>query len=99
MKITKKTLHQVAHLARLHIKEEEEDKLLEDMSKILDWVDQLQEVDTTGVQALTHMTEERSVLREDIVDQPMSREESLKNAPSTDGQYFKVPKVLKRNPA
>ncbi len=97
MKITKETLHKVAHLARLNIKPEEEDQLLKDMSEILGWVDQLREVDTTGVEPLTHMTEEQNVLREDVPHQPISREEGLKNAPSTDGEYFKVPKVLKRN--
>lgn len=97
MKITKDTLHKVAHLARLNIKPEEENKLLKDMSEILDWVDQLREVDTTGVEALTHMTQEHSVLREDVPEQPITRDQGLKNAPSTDGEYFKVPKVLKRN--
>ena len=97
MKITKETLHKVAHLARLNIKPEEEDKLMQDMSKILDWVDQLKEVDTTGIEPLTHMTEETNVLREDIPDQPITKEQALKNAPATDGDYFKVPKVLKRN--
>lgn len=97
MNIDKETLHKVAHLARLNIKPEEEDKLLKDMGEILNWVDQLREVDTTGVEPLTHMTEERNVLREDIPEQPITREEALKNAPSTDGEYFKVPKVLKRN--
>ena len=97
MKITKETLHKVAHLARLNIKPEEEDKLMQDMSKILDWVDQLKEVDTTGIEPITHMTEETNVLREDIPDQPITKEQALKNAPATDGDYFKVPKVLKRN--
>lgn len=97
MNIDKETLHKVAHLARLNIKPEEEDKLLKDMGEILNWVDQLREVDTTGVEPLTHMTEERNVLREDVPKQPIDRDEALKNAPSTDGKYFKVPKVLKRN--
>lgn len=97
MKITKETLHKVAHLARLNIKQGEEDKLLQDMGEILNWVDQLKEVDTEGVTALTHMTEETNVLREDSVAQPISHDEALKNAPATDGNYFKVPKVLKRN--
>jgi aspartyl-tRNA(Asn)/glutamyl-tRNA(Gln) amidotransferase subunit C len=97
MSIDKETLHKVAHLARLNIKPEEEEKLQQDMGEILDWVDQLREVDTTGVAALTHMTEETNVLREDVVEPSIDKDKVLKNAPQTDGDHFQVPKVLKRN--
>ena len=97
MKITKDTLHKVAHLARLNIKSEEKNKLLKDMDKILDWVDQSHELDTTDVKPLTHMTAEHIVLKEDVSEQPITRDQGLKNTPSTNGEYFKVPKVLKCN--
>jgi aspartyl-tRNA(Asn)/glutamyl-tRNA(Gln) amidotransferase subunit C len=97
MSIDKETLHKVAHLARLNIKPEEEEKLQQDMGEILDWVDQLREVDTTGVAPLTHMTEETNVLREDVVEPSIDKDKVLKNAPQTDGDHFQVPKVLKRN--
>ena len=97
MKVDKETLKKVAHLARLEIKPEEEDQLLEDMSEILTWVEKLREVDTEGVEPLTHMTQEVNILRADRAEHSIEREEALKNAPAQDGKFFTVPKVLKRN--
>lgn len=95
MKVDKETLHKVAHLARLHVKPEEEAKLLSDMSKILTWVEALNEVDTDNVTPLTHMTGEVNVMREDQPENTISTTDALKNAPKKDDQFFKVPKVLK----
>ena len=97
MKVDKETLHKVAHLARLHIKPEEEQKLLEDMSNTLSWVEKLKALDTEGVEPLTHITFEKNVLRKDKVHFTISTEDGLKNAPEHDKRFFKVPKVLKRN--
>lgn len=97
MSIDKETLYKVAHLARLNIKPEEEEKLQKDMSEILDWVDKLREVNTEGVEPLMHMTEEMNVLRKDEVEASLDKNKALKNAPQTDGEHFQVPKVLKRN--
>lgn len=97
MKVDKETLEKVAHLARLQIKPEEEDQLLKDMGEILNWVDKLSEVDTEGVEPLTHMTQEVNVLRADKAETTIDRTNALKNAPEQDGQFFKVPKVMKRN--
>ena len=95
MQVDKETLHKVAHLARLNIKPEEEAKLLSDMSEILTWVNKLEEVDTEGVEPLTHMTTEVNAMRADKAVQTISREDALKNAPKKDDKFFKVPKVLK----
>ena len=95
MKVDKETLHKVAHLARLHVKEEEEDKLLSDMSKILTWVEALKEVDTEGVAPLTHMTREVNVMRTDEAVHTIDKADALKNAPKHDQDFFQVPKVLK----
>ena len=97
MKVDKETLHKVAHLARLHVKPEEEQKLQEDMSKILTWVAKLDELDTEGVEPQTHMTFEKSVLREDEAKTEITTEQALKNAPKHSNNHFEVPKVLKRN--
>ena len=97
MKVDKETLEKVAHLARLSIKPEEKDQLLKDMGEILNWVEKLSEVDTEGVEPLTHMTQEVNVLRADKAEKSIERVEALKNAPDQDGNFFKVPKVLKRN--
>lgn len=95
MKVDKETLHKVAHLARLHVKKEEEQKLLEDMSKILTWVEALKEVDTEGVPPLTHITQEVNVMRADEARLTLDKADALKNAPKHNHQYFQVPKVLK----
>jgi len=97
MKVEKQDLDKIAHLSRLNIKPEEEDKLLADMNNILRWVDKLSELDTEGVEPLTHMTNEFNVLREDKIESTLSTAAGLKNAPDHDGSFFKVPKVLKRN--
>lgn len=97
MKVDKENLKKVAHLARLNIKEGEEEKLLNDMSDILTWVEKLNELDTEGVEPLTHMTEEVNVLRTDKVLKSINTAQGLKNAPDHNDQFYKVPKVLKRN--
>lgn len=95
MKVDKETLHKVAHLARLHVKEDEEQKLLEDMSKILTWVEALKEVDTEGVEPLMHMTREVNVMRTDEARLTIDKADALKNAPKHNDNFFQVPKVLK----
>lgn len=94
MKINQKTVQNIAHLARLELSEQEEVKMVDDLSKILNWMDQLKELDTTDVVPLTHMSEEVNVFREDVGVNALSREKGLKNAPSQDGEYFRVPKVI-----
>jgi aspartyl-tRNA(Asn)/glutamyl-tRNA(Gln) amidotransferase subunit C len=94
MKIDKELLHKIAHLSRLDFNEEDEQKMLHSMNSILDWVEQLNEVDTTNVAALTHMSEETNAFREDIAKEPLSHLRGLKNAPRKDSDYFRVPKVI-----
>ena len=62
------------------------------------FIDKLNELDTTGVAPQFHMTDEINVLREDVAEGSISREEALRNAPLTSSSYFKVPKVIK-NPS
>ena len=88
------TIRKIAHLARLEFNEEKEQEMLQDLNKILNWVDQLRELDTESVEPLIHMSEEVNVMREDIVFNSVSHEEALKNAPRKDSDYFRVPKVL-----
>ncbi len=95
MNVDKETLHKVAHLARLHVKPEEEAKLVEDMSNILTWVDTLKEVDTEGVAPLTHMTREVNAMRKDEAKFTIEKAAALKNAPKHNDDFFQVPKVLK----
>ncbi|MCS6823613.1 MAG: Asp-tRNA(Asn)/Glu-tRNA(Gln) amidotransferase subunit GatC [Cytophagaceae bacterium] len=94
MKIDKKTVENIAHLARLEFTEEEKLELTDSLSKILDWVDKLSEINTEGVEPLIHMSEETNVLREDIPQNTLSHSDALDNAPKKDSDYFRVPKFL-----
>ncbi len=94
MKIDQTTVRKIAHLARLDLDKHAEAAMLESMSEILDWVAQLDEVDTTGVEPLTNMSFEVNALREDRVGEHLSRERGLRNAPQHDDAFFRVPKVL-----
>jgi aspartyl-tRNA(Asn)/glutamyl-tRNA(Gln) amidotransferase subunit C len=94
MKIDKSTVENIAHLARLELSESEKDKMVDDLSKILVWMEQLNEVDTENIEPLTHMSEAVNVFREDIANNQLSRERALFNAPQKDDTYFMVPKVI-----
>jgi aspartyl-tRNA(Asn)/glutamyl-tRNA(Gln) amidotransferase subunit C len=96
MIIDKDTIDKVAHLARLELAEDEKDKLMGDMGKILDFMAKLNEIDTKGVEPLVYMTDEINVLREDVVKQEITHEEALKNAPKHDDNYFLVAKVIEK---
>lgn len=94
MKVDHETLEKIAHLARLEVRPEEEADLLNSLNGVLTWMEQLNEIDTTGVEPLTHISLETNVLRDDVVGNHLSREKALANAPQHDEQFFEVPKVL-----
>jgi aspartyl-tRNA(Asn)/glutamyl-tRNA(Gln) amidotransferase subunit C len=94
MQVDKEALHKIAHLARLEVRPEEEADLLNSLNEVLNWMEHLNEVDTTGVEPLTHISGETNLLREDEVKNQLPREQALANAPQHDGQFFEVPKVM-----
>jgi aspartyl-tRNA(Asn)/glutamyl-tRNA(Gln) amidotransferase subunit C len=94
MQVDKETLHKIAHLARLEVRPEEEASMLSSLNDVLTWMEQLNEVDTEGIEPLTHISLETNVLRDDVVANQLPREQALINAPQQDGQFFEVPKVL-----
>lgn len=94
MKIDKDLLYKIAHLARLEFDENTSEQMMEDMTKIITWVEKLDEVDTEGVEPLTTMSYEVNMLREDETKPHLSHERALKNAPKKDSDYFRVPKVM-----
>ncbi len=96
MKIDLDTIEKVAHLARLEVKEEDKQGLLDDMNNILNFMDKLNEVNTDNVAPLIYMNEEVNIVREDEVIQIISREDALQNAPKHDGKYFRVAKVINK---
>ncbi len=94
MKIDKETIKKIAHLARLEFDEKSAESMSKDMTQILDWVEKLDEVDTTGVEPLTTMSSEVNVIRPDKKGEHLDRDKALDNAPKKDDEYFRVPKVL-----
>lgn len=96
MEITDKTIDKLAELARLNFEGERKEVMKKDLERMLNFVDKLNELDTTGVQPLVYMTNEPLVLRKDEIGLELTQEQALKNAPSKDSDYFKVPKVLEK---
>ena len=94
MQIDRALLDKIAHLSRLEFDEKDAEKMMKDMSAIVTWVEQLNEVNTDGVEPLTTMSHEINVLREDEVKPHLSHEDALRNAPKKDSDYFRAPKVL-----
>lgn len=96
MTINEQTLEHLAHLARLQFEESEKASIREGLEKMVAFVEKLQSVDTTGVAPLLHIGDAVNVLRDDVQQGSISREEALRNAPLQDGVFFKVPKVIKK---
>ena len=96
MNITDELLDKISHLAKLQLEGKEREQIKADFARILEFVEQLQEVDTDGVEPLIHITQEWNHLREDNPQAPLDRDAALDNAPDHDGQFYKVPKVVKK---
>ncbi|MFI5452985.1 Asp-tRNA(Asn)/Glu-tRNA(Gln) amidotransferase subunit GatC [Pedobacter sp. UC225_61] len=96
MKIDKQTVHKVADLARIAIKDNEVDTLTVEMNKILTFMEKLNELDTTGVKPLVYMNEEVNVWREDNAKQEISVANGLKNAATHNESFFLVPKIIEK---
>jgi len=91
--ISKKDVEHVAKLARIEITEDEKEKFTKQLGDIIKYVDQLNEVDTTGVEPMTQAYPLFNVTREDEVRYIATKEELLKNAPEEEDSFFKVPKI------
>ena len=96
MIIDKQTIHKVADLARIAIKEEEIDALIPDMNKILTFMEKLNELDTKGVEPLVYMNADENVWREDQVKQELITADGLKNAALHNESFFMVPKIIEK---
>lgn len=94
MQVEKETLQKIAQLARLEIQPEEEESLKATLSSVLTWMEQLNELDTSGVEPLTYMSTEVNAFRPDVARQTLTTKQGLSNAPKRDEQFFRVPKVL-----
>ena len=97
MKVTDKDVQYVAELANLELTTDESARMLRDMNAILDHVDKLNELDTTGVEPMAQVfADQREALRGDVTRPCLDREVVMSIAPKTDGVFFKVPKVIEQ---
>ena len=94
MKINQNVISKLARLSKLKFNEDEMKLISNDLSKMLEFINQLQDLDTEGIDPLIHVNEEINNWREDKVQGMISQEEALSNSPDKDGTYFKLPKVL-----
>ena len=95
MEVNDALVDKLALLSRLEFNATEKEAIKTDLQRMIHFVEKLDELNLDGVEPLLHMSGEANLLREDEVKGSISREEALKNAPLHDGQFFKVPKVIK----
>ncbi len=93
-KISESEVRHIGHLSRLNPSDEEVGRFSEQLSAILEYIEQLNEVDTTDVQPTAHALPVHNVLREDEPRPGLVPDQALANAPQRDGDFFAVPKVL-----
>ena len=94
MSVNEQQVRHVARLARLALGDDEIAKMVPELNNILNWVEQLAEVDTDGVEPLTAVIENKLRLRDDVVNDGDCRDDILKNAPDAQHGFFAVPKVI-----
>ena len=92
--ISKEQVLHVAHLARLEIADEAAEKLAIELRSIINYAEQLNEVDTTDVEPMTHVLNLVNVMRKDELKEWTTQEDALKNAPDHANGHFRVPSIL-----
>jgi len=97
MSVTRKDVEYIAQLARLKFKDEELENFTHQLNEILNYVEKLNELDTSSVEPLNHPVENINVFRADETIPPVKTEEALKNAPDCTEEFFKVPKVINQD--
>jgi aspartyl-tRNA(Asn)/glutamyl-tRNA(Gln) amidotransferase subunit C len=99
MSVTRETVAKIAGLARIRMDEPELDRMVPELNNILEWVEQLGEVDCTGIEPMTAVIPQALRLRDDVVDaDPLTgggvRDKVLANAPAPEHGFYGVPKVI-----
>ena len=94
MPISKEQVKYTADLARIAIKEEELETLSKQLQKIVDFIDKLKTLDISQVEPTSHVLPIENVFREDKLTASLKIEDTLKSAPSKEGNFFKVPKII-----
>lgn len=92
--ISDETIEYVGILAKLELSDEEKEQAKSDMGRMLDYIDKLGELDTTGVEPMSHVFPVQNVFREDVVTNSDMREELLANAPEQKDGMFMVPRTV-----
>ena len=92
--ISSESIQHIAQLSRLSFSESETEQFTEQLSAILEYVDQLAELDTTDVQPASHALPSLNVFRGDQVKHSLTQEQIFMNAPDTEEAYFKVPQIM-----
>ncbi len=92
--ISDEMIEYVGILAKLELSDEEKEQAKQDMGRMLDYIDQLNELDTSGVEPMSHVFPVENVFREDVVTNGDDRDEMLANAPESKDGAFKVPKTV-----
>ena len=92
--ISDETIEYVGILAKLELNEEEKERAKKDMGEMLDYIDKLNELDTEGVEPMSHVFPVNNVFREDVVTNGDGSKATLLNAPSCKDSGFKVPKTI-----
>lgn len=96
MQINIETIDKLAQLARLNFDDTQKESIAKDVQRMVHFVEKLNELDTTGVTPLLHMSNNINILRADEIQGSITVETALKNAPQADAQFFKVPKVISK---
>lgn len=94
MSISKEDVLYVANLAKLKLSDQEVTSYQKDLNKILEYMEQLDQIDTSDIAPLDHVMEQTATLRKDEAKAALPHENALKNAPDADSDYFRVPKVI-----
>lgn len=94
MKLDRTQVEKIAQLARLELTEAEKDRMSQQLSGILEYVDQLSKLDTKDVLPTAHVGPVTTPLREDVPHQPLPVEDALRNAPDRKGSAFRVPRII-----
>jgi aspartyl-tRNA(Asn)/glutamyl-tRNA(Gln) amidotransferase subunit C len=94
VKITKQEVEHVAKLARLELSEREKERLTDQLSNILTYVETLNSIDTKGVDPTSHVLDIKNVMRDDVAKPSLTQEQALANAPDKAAGHYKVPKII-----
>ena len=94
MAIDNETVKRIAFLSRLEIEDDKIETTKEEFNQILNWIEELDELDTSNIEPLVYVNDDILRLREDIVNSGKCKDDVLSNAPMKEFDYFAVPKVV-----